>query len=69
MKIVLTRRSADYHACLEGRTGDWECGTTASEAIGKLVMSHGREFGIQVAVKSDPPRTRPSKDEIPLPRR
>lgn len=46
--IVVTRRSCDYHACIEGRPQVWGCGTTWAEAIGSLVYSHPERFGLRI---------------------
>ncbi len=47
-KIVVTRRSDDYHASISGQSGLWGCGKTESEAIGDLVQSHPEALGITV---------------------
>ncbi len=46
-KIIMTCRSDDYHACIEG-TEFWGCGKTISEAIGDLIRSHREVFGIEI---------------------
>lgn len=51
MKIVITRRSDDYHACLVGRPEIWGCGKTSDEAIGKLISAHAGTFNIEVESK------------------
>lgn len=48
MKIIVTRRSHDYLACLEGHPEIWEYGVTPDEAIGKLVSARAEIFKIQV---------------------
>lgn len=40
MKIVITKRASDYHACLGGDPEIWGCGKTPNEAIGDMFMSH-----------------------------
>jgi hypothetical protein len=37
-KIILTRRSNDWHACLASDPGMWDCGRTKAEALGKLLL-------------------------------
>ncbi len=59
MKIVVTHRSGDWQACLEGRTGIWGCGLTPDAAIGALIRSHQTEFQIFVELAM-PPRTGPA---------
>ncbi len=39
MKIVVTRRSDDYHACLESNTGIWGCGRNPMEAVGSFIIT------------------------------
>ena len=51
MKIVVTKRNDDYHACLDGHPEIWGCGKTADEAIGKLITAHEEEFNIKVECK------------------
>ena len=47
MKIVVTRRTADVHACIEGEPEIWDCGRTFSEALGELVRTHPQRFGVE----------------------
>lgn len=51
MKIIVTKRSDDYHACLEGYPGIWGCGRTPNEAIGSLITAHADMFKIKVEYK------------------
>jgi hypothetical protein len=48
MKIIITRRTNDYHACLEGHPEIWAAGKTIYEAVGDLILHHGEKFNIQV---------------------
>lgn len=48
MKILITKRSFDYHACIEGDKTRWGSGKTAEEAIGSLIMSHPDPFNIKI---------------------
>jgi len=48
MKIVITERTDDIHACIEGRPEHWDCGKTVSDAIGKLIMNHHDHFSIEI---------------------
>jgi hypothetical protein len=50
MKIVITRRTDDIHACLEGCPAIWGCGKTSDEAIGNLISTHPETFGIEIKV-------------------
>jgi hypothetical protein len=47
-RIVVTKRSQDYHACIEGELGLWGCGATSTAAIGDLVSSHYEHFGVAI---------------------
>lgn len=46
--IIVTRRSNDYHAQLEGERGCWGRGSTVDEAIGDLVRSWPELFDITI---------------------
>ncbi|HEY4518316.1 MAG TPA: hypothetical protein VJG48_01690 [Candidatus Paceibacterota bacterium] len=46
-KNLVTRRSDDYHACIEDDKGKWGCGRTPDEAVGNLVRVWPREFDIE----------------------
>lgn len=48
MSIVVTRRSDDYHACLENDPRIWGCGESVTEAIGDLISSNQALFNINV---------------------
>ncbi len=48
MKVLITKRSSDYHACSEGDKTRWGSGKTAEEAIGSLIMSHPHSFNIKI---------------------
>lgn len=47
-KIIITKRTHDYHAHLEGYPGIWDCGKTSNEAIGNLIRTHASAFNIEV---------------------
>ena len=51
LKIILTRRQNDYHACVEGRPKVWESGRSASEAVGNLIFTLREELGIEIRFK------------------
>ena len=51
MKIIVTRRTDDYHACLEGHPEIWGCGKTPRAAVGDLIWSHPDIFGVKVELK------------------
>lgn len=53
VKIVLTKRAHDIHACIEGEPGKWAAGKTSNEAIGDLIRSHSVSFNIEFAWSSD----------------
>ena len=48
MKIVVTHRGDDYHACLEGRSGIWARGNSQDGAIGYLIRINPDIFKIAV---------------------
>lgn len=48
LKIKVTRRSDDFHACVDGRPMLWDCGRSAVEAIGNLLLSHPDVFGVDI---------------------
>jgi hypothetical protein len=39
MRIIVTQRTDDYHACIEGSPGKWEADKCINEAIRKLMRS------------------------------
>lgn len=47
--IIITKRTSDWHAQIDGEPGKWGCGKTAHEAVGDLIMSHPGDF--KVALK------------------
>lgn len=50
-KIIVKKRSNDYHAHLEGNPDIWGCGDSYGEAIGDLVWTHQAEFNIEVKME------------------
>jgi predicted RNase H-like HicB family nuclease len=46
MKIIVTTRSNDYHAAIDGQSEIWGCGKTPREAVGNLVEAHKENFGV-----------------------
>lgn len=50
MKIKVTKRSDDYHACIDEITGIWEAGRTIDEAVYKLLISNPEIFDIEIEV-------------------
>jgi len=46
--ITVTKRSSDYHACLENRPGIWGCGRNICEAIGDVIMNHPERFNLNI---------------------
>lgn len=59
IKVVVHKRSDDYHACLEGDSRVWSCGSTTNDAIGDLVRCHPEVFGIRVTVLEPQDRSAP----------
>lgn len=49
MKIIITQRADDIHACLEGESGVWACGPTSEIALGKLLLTYPEKFGIEIS--------------------
>jgi hypothetical protein len=47
----LTKRSDDYHACLENNTKIWGCGNSQDKAIGDLINAHRDIFNISIKVR------------------
>jgi hypothetical protein len=52
IRVVVKKRSDDFHASIFGRA-EWGCGRTPSEAIGELVSAHPALFGIEVEHEKD----------------
>lgn len=48
VSLTLTKRSDDFHCCLTGDEKVWDCDDTIAGAIGKWVLTHGRERGVAV---------------------
>lgn len=48
VRIVVTKRISDFHACIEGKETLWGCGETYAKAIGDLVMAHEEAFNIRM---------------------
>jgi len=46
-RIIVTRRSSDYHACLACHPEVWGAGKSRYEAVGNLVLSHPECFGLE----------------------
>jgi len=47
-KIIITQRSSDFHAHVEGHLGRWAAGVSPRAAVGDLVISHQDFFGIKI---------------------
>lgn len=56
--IVITPRTSDYHAHIEGNKTLWECGKTPNEAIGALIRTHGDKLGLVIQFPGDKTVTR-----------
>lgn len=50
--ILVERRSSDVLAFIEGNRSLWDCGKSAAEAIGNLVITHPEHFAIEPAIYS-----------------
>jgi predicted RNase H-like HicB family nuclease len=57
MKIVVTKRTSDYHACVDGLPGVWDCGRTQDEAIGALLRTHPEYFDVEINGEHTPAKT------------
>ena len=42
--VTVTKRSRDYHACITGQAGTWDCGSTEAIAIERLKLTWPKEF-------------------------
>lgn len=49
-RIIVTKRSYDHHACIEGFPKIWRCGVTVESAVKNLLTSHPDRFSGQVVV-------------------
>lgn len=49
--ILIEKRSDDYTASVEDDKGKWESGQSEMEAVGKLIQSHPKLFGIEIKEK------------------
>jgi hypothetical protein len=50
MKIRVTKRTDDYHACLDECSACWVSGRTIDQAVYKLLISHPKIFDIEIEV-------------------
>ena len=48
VKIIVTRRDHDYHACLEGNPEIWGCGANTYEALGNLTLAHQDRLRVEI---------------------
>ena len=48
MKIIVTKRPDDYHACIEGHPELWDCGKSQQSAIGNLAWTHKEQFNLEI---------------------
>lgn len=51
MKIIITKRSDDLHACLDGHPEIWGCGKTSAQALGDMINAHQKTFNIEIEYK------------------
>ncbi|RTL07728.1 hypothetical protein EKK58_00880 [Candidatus Dependentiae bacterium] len=61
LKLVITRRNGDIHCALEGNPAVWDCGKTTAEAVGKWIVTHGADHGVQLVV----PGTEGASPDLP----
>lgn len=47
--ITITKRTSDYHACLENHPEIWGCGRTEYEAVGNAIMNHPGKFNLKIS--------------------
>jgi len=38
--IIVTKRSHDWHACIQDHPGKWKCGKSPEDAVRKLMAHH-----------------------------
>lgn len=50
--IVVSKRSDDFHACIENHPEIWERGKTLKEAVSNLILYHTEEFNIKFIIKT-----------------
>lgn len=43
-RVIVTKRSYDWHAHIEGNEEVWERGFSPEEAVGALIRKHGSYF-------------------------
>ena len=60
-RIIVTRRSDDYHACIVAedslnQSGEWECGSTVESAVHRLWQTYPYSQGlfIEFSMPIDP---------------
>ena len=56
IKIVITRRKADYHAQIENRPEIWGCGQSPNAALGDLFRSHSELFAVDIKANDEKER-------------
>ena len=64
MRILVTKRTADFHACVENQTEVWGCGKNVDEALGGLIRAHQDIFKITICNADE--STGVAKDSNPL---
>lgn len=47
-KIIITQRSSDFHAHVEGHPGIWAAGVSQRAALGDLILCHQEFFGVEI---------------------
>ena len=50
-KIIVKRRSDDYHASLEENPGIWGRGKSMKEAVGDVISAHPEKFNLIIEFK------------------
>jgi len=46
--ITVSKRSSDYHACLENYPEIWGSGRNIYEAVGNVIMNHPDKFNLKI---------------------
>jgi hypothetical protein len=53
INLVITRRPDDIMVHHVDNPAVWDCGKTVSEAIGRWVLTHGKDYGIVIAAPGE----------------
>ena len=53
MKLLITKRSSDYHVCIDGHPEWYGSGTNVAQAVGNCVMDHSDKLQIKLIQKRE----------------